>query len=98
MADTEDDLESIRILNALENIDDDCDRHGIILVKIEDPEFAQAYGIDVIPSLVYFEHKIPHLYEGESNSKKGPLKTRSIITTIKMLQVIWPTRTRSWAG
>ena len=49
---------------SLETIDDDCDRNGIILVKLDNPQEAQQYGIDEIPSLVYFEDTIPHLFEG----------------------------------
>ncbi|TRY76604.1 hypothetical protein TCAL_03494 [Tigriopus californicus] len=43
-------MESAQILAALENIDDDCDKYGIPLVKIDDPEYAKANGIDKIPS------------------------------------------------
>ena len=48
----------------METIDDDCDRHGIILVKLDNSEEAGQYGIEEIPSLVYFEETIPHLFEG----------------------------------
>ncbi|KAF5299208.1 hypothetical protein FQA39_LY02381 [Lamprigera yunnana] len=56
---------SQKVLAELENIDDECDTNGIAFVKIDDPEEAKEYGIDVIPSLVLFEKKIPHLYEGD---------------------------------
>ena len=46
-------------MEALENIDDDCDRNGIILVKLDNPLEAKEYGIDAIPSLVYFEVRNP---------------------------------------
>lgn len=49
----------------LENIDDECDQNNIAFVKIDNPEEAKEYGIDVIPSLVLFEKKIPHIYEGD---------------------------------
>ena len=62
--DTKNDAHSKKILEELETIDDDCDRHGIILVKLDNPEEAAQYGIEDIPSLVYFEETIPHLYEG----------------------------------
>merc|ERR1719210_1331270 len=58
------DAKSKKVVEALENIDDDCDRNGIILVKLDNPLEAKEYGIDAIPSLVYFEDTIPHLYEG----------------------------------
>lgn len=34
-------------------------------MKIDDDEEAKEYGIDTIPSLVFFEKKIPHVYEGD---------------------------------
>lgn len=49
----------------LENIDDECDQNNIAFVKINDPAEAKEYGIDNIPSLVLFERRIPHLYEGD---------------------------------
>lgn len=48
----------------LENIDDDCDEHNIAFVKIDDAEEAKEYGIDELPTLVLFEKKIPHVYDG----------------------------------
>lgn len=49
----------------MENIDDDCDQHNIAFVKIDDDEEAKEYGIDEIPTLVFFERQIPHVYEGD---------------------------------
>ncbi|XP_071051434.1 uncharacterized protein [Onthophagus taurus] len=60
-----DQKKSQKILAELENIDDECDQNGIVFVKIDDDNEAKEYGIDVIPSLVLFEKKIPHLYEGD---------------------------------
>ena len=54
-SDDKEDAKSKRVVEALENIDDDCDRNGIILVKLDNPLEAKEYGIDAIPSLVYFE-------------------------------------------
>ena len=48
----------------MENIDDDCDQHNIAFVKISDVEEAKEYGIDSLPTLVFFEKRIPHVYEG----------------------------------
>ena len=65
LSDGKEDRRSMSVLAALEDIDDDCDRAGIVLVKVGDPETAGRYGIDQVPSLVYFEEKIPHLYQGD---------------------------------
>lgn len=60
-------------MQELENIDDDCDRNGIILVKLDNPAEASEYGIEEIPALVYFEETIPHLYEGNLENENEVL-------------------------
>lgn len=64
--DDKDDREDIRILNELENIDDELDKEGIVIVRLDDANEAKEYGIDHLPTLVYFENKIPAIYEGIS--------------------------------
>ncbi len=53
----------------LENIDDECDQHGIAFVKIDDIEVSKRFGIEYeeLPTLVYFEEKIPNFYQGKKN-------------------------------
>lgn len=64
-ADDKDQKKSQKILTELENIDDECDQNDIVFVKIDDDNEAKEYGIDTIPTLVFFEKKIPHVYEGD---------------------------------
>lgn len=52
------------ILEELENIDDDCDRHKIKFVKTQDYSIAESYGVTDFPVLVYFENNVPNVYEG----------------------------------
>lgn len=52
------------ILEELENIDDDCDRHEIKFVKTQDYSIAESYGVTDFPVLVYFENNVPNVYEG----------------------------------
>ncbi|XP_050440891.1 uncharacterized protein LOC126845910 isoform X3 [Adelges cooleyi] len=60
-----DDEDSLRVLNEMEKIDDDCDRHGIQFVKIEDPMAALSFGLKSVPAVVYFEKQIPNIYDGD---------------------------------
>ncbi|XP_058810774.1 uncharacterized protein LOC131675703 isoform X2 [Phymastichus coffea] len=60
-----DQKKSMKVLDELENVDDDCDEHNIAFVKIDDAEEAKEYGIDELPTLVFFEKKIPHVYDGD---------------------------------
>lgn len=62
--DSDDCEQCTRILEELENIDDDCDRHGITFVKTKDFSVAEAYGVNDYPALVYFESSIPNVFEG----------------------------------
>lgn len=57
--------ESMIVLEELEKIDDDCDKHGIQFVKIDDNSAAREYGIDHIPAIVYFEKQVPNVYDGD---------------------------------
>lgn len=62
------------ILDELENIDDDCDRHGIIFVKTQDYSIAELYGISEYPVLVYFEENVPNVYEGSLKEEEEVLQ------------------------
>lgn len=57
--------ESMTILEELEKIDDDCDKHGIQFVKIDDKKAAAEYNIPSVPAIVYFEKQEPHTYDGD---------------------------------
>ncbi|KAL6447198.1 hypothetical protein ACFW04_001475 [Cataglyphis niger] len=59
------DEDSMQVLNELEKIDDDCDKHGIQFVKIDDEKAAEEFGIDNLPAIVYFEKQIPNVYDGD---------------------------------
>jgi hypothetical protein len=52
-------------LNEIENIDDDLEREGIVIVRIDNDAEAKEYGIDHLPALIYFEEKLPAMYEGK---------------------------------
>lgn len=62
--DADDCEQCTKILEELENIDDDCDRHGITFVKTKDFTVAEQYGVHDYPALVYFESAIPNVFEG----------------------------------
>ncbi|KAL4107625.1 hypothetical protein QTP88_017947 [Uroleucon formosanum] len=68
-----DDEDSLRVLNELEKIDDDCDRHGIQFVKIEDPQAASSFGLNSVPAVVYFEKQIPNIYDGDIENEDALL-------------------------
>lgn len=56
---------SADVLKVLEHIDDDTEELGVPLVKINDVSLAQHFGLyDELPILVYFEDRIPTIFEG----------------------------------
>jgi len=64
----EDDRKALQIL---EEIDDECSAFEISFCKLNDEGKAATYGIDETPGLLYFESKIPSVYEGDLS--KGDL-------------------------
>ncbi|KAI4502300.1 hypothetical protein M0802_002212 [Mischocyttarus mexicanus] len=62
------------ILEELENIDDDCDRHGITFIKTQDHKVAEDYGVTDFPVLVYFENQIPNVFEGDLSVEEEVLQ------------------------
>lgn len=56
-----------RVLQELEQIDDDTDSFGVDFVKINDKRLAKHYGITKFPALTYFREKKPIIYEGNNN-------------------------------
>lgn len=64
-ADDKDDKQDIRVLNELENIDDELEKEGIVIVRIDNADEAKEYGLDHLPALIYFEDQIPSMYEGD---------------------------------
>ncbi|XP_037963656.1 uncharacterized protein LOC105392584 isoform X5 [Plutella xylostella] len=69
-----DDEDSMTVLAELEKIDDDCDRHGIQFVKIDDEKATEAFGIESVPAIVYYEKQIPNVYDGDLENEEEILE------------------------
>lgn len=65
VADSEDCDTCDEILEELETIDDDTDKHGIQFVKSKDSKLASDIGIFSFPALVYYETGVPIMYDGK---------------------------------
>ena len=46
------------------DIDEKLDKRDLHLVKISDDGAGEEYGIEELPSLVYFENGVPEIFEG----------------------------------
>ena len=64
MLDKKNHKKSEKVLIKLEEIDDDADENNIGFVKISDETLAYEYGLEDLPSLVYYRKKIPIVYAG----------------------------------
>ncbi|VEN38635.1 unnamed protein product, partial [Callosobruchus maculatus] len=64
----------VKILEELENIDDDCERHGIKFVKTQDLKIADMYGASNYPVLMYFENGIGGVFEGDLEEEEEVLQ------------------------
>jgi thiol-disulfide isomerase/thioredoxin len=58
-----------RILQDLENIDDELDEAGIIFVTTEELDTAKKHGVKNLPQLVFFRNKDPLFYKGDLNDE-----------------------------
>lgn len=72
--DDKDDKQDIRVLNELENIDDELEKENIVIVRIDNADEAKEYGLDHLPTLIYFEDGIPSLYEGDLMNEEEVLE------------------------
>ena len=61
----------------MEDIDDDADAVGVRMIKTDDLEFAQEIGISEFPSIVYYEHGNPHIYDGKPLVKNNDYCNRA---------------------
>lgn len=77
----------MQVLEELENIDDDTDRIGVSFVKTQDLKVAERYGVTTLPALLYFEHQIPTVYEGQLNDKCVSLSSHPLLYRNSLL--VW---------
>ena len=53
----------------ISDIDEKLDKRDLHLVKISDEGAGDEYGIEELPSLVYFENGVPEIFEGNVFAK-----------------------------
>merc|ERR1719400_195584 len=62
------------ILAELEDIDEKLDKRDLHLVKISDAGAGEEYGIQDLPSLVYFENGVPEIFQGDIRNDNQIIK------------------------
>ena len=69
-----DDEKNVKIMEELENIDDDFDRNGIPLVKIEDISKAkEEFGLDNLPAVLFWKGEVPNMFPGDVSDPESLL-------------------------
>ena len=72
----------------MENIDDETDDYGILMVKLNDPALAKRYGIKTFPSLVYFRNGNPLTFDGKLIKILAASITASITQHVTLVLLI----------
>lgn len=63
--DSEGDKKAQKILNELENIDDDCEEKSIDFVKTSDDGIDKEYDLVELPALAFYRNKFRTIYKGD---------------------------------
>jgi hypothetical protein len=53
-----------QFLVEIETVDEEAEKIDMIMVKVDSVEIAMELGIPELPSVVYFDHKVPNIYNG----------------------------------
>lgn len=69
-ADAEGDKKAQKILNELENIDDECEEKDIDFVKTSDDDIDKEYDLPGLPALAFYRHKFRTIYTGKTLTEK----------------------------
>lgn len=73
-ADKEGDKKSQKILQELENIDDECEEEDIDFVKISDDNIEKEYDLPGLPALAFYRHKFRQIYSGDMMHEESILE------------------------
>lgn len=65
LTDKEGDKKSQKILQELENIDDECEEEEIDFVKISDDGIEKEYDLSGLPALGFYRNKFRQIYTGD---------------------------------
>lgn len=65
LADREGDKKAQKILNELENIDDECEEKSIDFIKTSDEGIDKEYDLAELPALAFYRHKFRTIYTGD---------------------------------
>lgn len=65
LLDKEGDKKSQKILQELENIDDECEEQDVDFVKTSDEGIVKEYDLPSLPALAFYRHRFRDFYTGD---------------------------------
>lgn len=65
IVDKEGDKKAQKILQELENIDDECEEKDIDFIKTSDDGIQREYDLPSLPALAFYRHRFRDLYTGD---------------------------------
>ena len=88
--DDENDEESYdeSFVKQFETLDDDMDNISVPLVKISDESKSLQFGLDKLPTIVYFKNQIPGLFDGDLTDTAGVLEWLTSRKTENNMQLV----------
>lgn len=63
--DKEGDKKAQKILQELENIDDECEEKDIDFIKTSDDGIQKEYDLPTLPALAFYRHRFRDIYKGD---------------------------------
>lgn len=74
LSDKEGDKKSQKILQELENIDDECEEKDIDFVKTSDDDLEKEYDLPGLPALAFYRNRFREFYSGDLMHEEEILK------------------------
>ena len=72
----------------METLDDDMDNISVPLIKISDESKALQFGLDKLPTIVYFKNQIPGLFDGDVTDTSSVLEWLTSRKTEDNIQLV----------
>ena len=72
----------------METLDDDMDNISVPLIKISDESKALQFGLDKLPTIVYFKNQIPGLFDGDVTDTASVLEWLTSRKTEDNIQLV----------
>ena len=84
----EEETDDESFVKQMETLDDDMDNISVPLIKISDESKALQFGLDKLPTIVYFKNQIPGLFDGDVTDTASVLEWLTSRKTEDNIQLV----------